>query len=41
MDSVGVVLMFVLYVAIAIFLTIMIYRFVKAVEKIADVLDKK
>jgi hypothetical protein len=41
MDSVGVVLMFLLYVGITIFLTIMIYRFVKAVEKIADVLDKK
>ena len=41
MDSVGVVLMFSLYVAITIFLTIMINRFVKAVEKIADVLDKK
>ena len=33
-------LMFLLYVATAIFLTIMIYRFVKAVEKIADGLDK-
>ena len=34
------VLMFLLYVGIAIFLTIMIYRLVKAVEKIADALDK-
>ena len=41
MEFFPVVLMFVLYVAIAIFLTIMIYRFVKAVEKIADVLAKK
>jgi hypothetical protein len=41
MEFFPVVLMFLLYVAIAIFLTIMIYRFVKAVEKIADVLDKK
>lgn len=41
MDSFGVVLMFLLYVAIAIFLTLMIYRFVKAVEKIASTLDKK
>ena len=41
MEFFPVVLMFLLYVAIAIFLTIMIYRFVKAVEKIANVLDKK
>jgi hypothetical protein len=41
MEFFPVVLMFLLYVAIAIFLTIMIYRFVKAIEKIADVLDKK
>lgn len=34
------VLMFLFYVAIAIFLTIMIYRLVKAVEKIADGQDK-
>ena len=41
MDFLGVGLMFLFYVAIAIFLTIMTYRFVKAVEKIANVLDKK
>ena len=41
MDSFGVVLMFLLYVAIAIFSTVMVYRFVRAVEKIANVLDKK
>jgi hypothetical protein len=41
MDFLGAGLMFLFYVAIAVFLTIMIYRFVKAVEKIASVLDKK
>jgi hypothetical protein len=38
MGFVPVVLMFLLYVAIALLLTIMIYRLIKAVEKIADVL---
>jgi len=41
MENFSFVLMFLLYVGITIFLTLMIYRFVKAVEKIANVLDKK
>jgi hypothetical protein len=40
MDSFAAALMFLLYVGMTIFITIMIYRFVKAVEKIANVLDK-
>jgi hypothetical protein len=41
MDSVGVAFMFLLYVGLTVFFTVMVYRFVTAVEKIANVLDKR
>jgi hypothetical protein len=41
MENIPLILMFLFYVAIAVFLSQMIYRFVKAVEKIADGLTKK
>jgi hypothetical protein len=40
METIPVILMFLFYVAIAVFLSNMIHHFVKAVEKIADGLTK-
>jgi hypothetical protein len=41
METISLILIFLFYVAIAVFLSNMIYRFVKAVEKIAAGLTKE